>query len=89
VIYFSGNHNLTAKRVFMSTNASTTEDQTVRSKNHVGRQAVLYSKSFFKRLFLRKSMGLIQVETDTFNELRRSVTSLQMIGIGIGATIGQ
>jgi hypothetical protein len=73
----------------MSSDASTIEPQRLRSNNHVGRQAISYSKNFVQRLFLRKPMGLLQVEIDTFNELRRSVTSLQMIGIGIGGIIGQ
>jgi hypothetical protein len=34
-------------------------------------------------------MGLLQVEIDTKNELRRSVTSIQMIGIGVGSIIGE
>jgi hypothetical protein len=47
------------------------------------------SKSFVQQLFLRQPMGLVQVQIDTSNELRRSVTSLQMIGLGIGGIIGQ
>jgi hypothetical protein len=34
-------------------------------------------------------MGLLQVEIDTKNELRRSVTLIQMIGIGVGSIIGE
>ena len=46
-------------------------------------------KSFVGRLFSRQSMGTVQVHIDTFNELRRAVTSLQMIAVGVGAIIGQ
>ncbi len=61
----------------------------MRSKNHVCERAFVHSKAFFQQLVLRKQMGLLQVEIDTKNELRRSVTSIQMIGIGVGSIIGE
>ncbi len=59
------------------------------STNHACKQVLVHSKTFFQRLMLRKQMGLLQVEIDTKNELRRSVTPIQMIGIGIGGLIGR
>ena len=55
-------------------------------KHVLGR--ILSNLRLFKRLFSRKPMDLVQTETDTSNELRRSVTSIQMIAISIGGIIG-
>jgi hypothetical protein len=70
-------------------NSSTNEDQNIQSKHYVCKRVLSYSASFFKQLILRKQMGLLQVEIDTDNVLRRSVTPIQMIGIGIGSIIGE
>jgi len=72
----------------MSVNSSGNEYKNINSKNHVCNRALAHSKVFFQRLILRKQMGLLQVEIDTQNELRRSVTPIQMIGIGLGNIIG-
>ncbi len=60
--------NLLVERIYMIVNPPANEPQTVRSKTHVGRQAWSYSKSFFKQLVLRKQMGLLQVEIETFSD---------------------
>jgi hypothetical protein len=73
----------------MSVDSSTNVPPGINSRNHVGRQALSCSKNFFERLILRKQMGTLQVEIDIDNQLRRSVTIVQMIGIGIGSTIGK
>jgi hypothetical protein len=65
------------------------ENQTIRSPHYACQRVLSNSKNFVKQLFLRQQMGLVQVHIDTFNELRRSVSSLQMIGMGIGGIIGQ
>ena len=44
--------------------------------------------TWFKQLLSRKPMSSVQIETDTSNELRRSVNSIQMIAIAIGGIIG-
>jgi hypothetical protein len=49
---------------------------------------LLYLKTFFQQLILRKQMRTLQFEFDIYNPLRSTVTPLQMIGIGIGGTIG-
>lgn len=59
----------------------------MRGRNNMLKQKFL-NFNLFKRLLSRKSMDLIQIETDTSNELRRSVTSIQMIALSIGGTIG-
>lgn len=73
----------------MSVDSSANTAPRINSRNHVGRQAWSCSKSFFERLILRKQMGTLQVEIDIDNRLRRSVTIVQLIGIGIGSTIGK
>ncbi len=73
----------------MSVNSYANEFQNMQSKNHICKRAFAHSKTFFQQLVLRKQMGLLQVEIDTKNELRRSVTPIQMIGIGIGGLIGR
>jgi hypothetical protein len=73
----------------MSINSSATEHQNMNSKNHVCNRLLAHSKTFFKRLFLRKEMGLLQVEIDTQNKLRESVTPIQMIAISLGNIIGE
>ncbi len=74
---------------FMSVDSSANVPQRINSINHVGRQAWSCSKNCFERLILRKQMGTLQVEIDIDNQLRRSVTIVQLIGIGIGCTIGK
>ena len=59
----------------------------MRVKNNVVKR-ILSNHSLFKRLVSRKPMGLVQIETDTSNQLRRSVTSFQMIAIAVGCIIG-
>jgi hypothetical protein len=87
--YLGKSKNLLVERIFMSDDLSTNGHQNMKSKNYVCKKTLFCSKSFFKRLVLRKQMGSLQVEIDTHNELRRSLTSIQMIGIGIGSIIGE
>jgi hypothetical protein len=49
---------------------------------------LLYLRNFFQQLILRKKMRTLQFEFDINNPLKSTVTPLQMIGIGIGGTIG-
>ncbi len=72
----------------MTDYSSTGEHQNIKPKNYVRERILSNSKSFFGRLLLRKPMGLLQVEIDTLNELRRSVTPIQMIALAIGGIIG-
>ena len=59
----------------------------MRDRNYMLKEKI-FNFNLFKRLLSRKSMDLVQIETDTSNELRRSVTSIQMIALSIGGTIG-
>jgi hypothetical protein len=73
----------------MSDSLSTNNDQNIKSQRYLCLSVLSNPGNFIKELFLRQSMGVVQVKTETCNELRRSVSSLQMIGIGIGGIIGQ
>jgi len=81
--------NPTVSTISVSVNSSGNDYQNMNSINHVCNRVLAHSKMFFQRLMLRKQMGLLQVEIDTQNELRRSVTPIQMIGIGLGNIIGE
>ncbi len=72
----------------MSIKGSGNEHKNMNSKNYVCKQASAHSKTFFKRLILRKEMGLLKVEIDQQNRLNPTVTPIQMIGIGLGNIIG-
>ena len=44
---------------------------------------------FLKQLFLRKPLEVVESETHYNQTLRRSVTPLQMVGLGVGGIIGE
>jgi len=73
----------------MSADTPANNNQMARSITDVGKKVFSYTKSFLQRLILRKRMGPLQVEIDTQNELRRSVTAIPLTAIGLGGTIGE
>ena len=73
----------------MSVETSVPQHHMRQPKTHCGTKAWSCSMNIFKRLALRKQMNIIQVEIDTENDLSRSVTSLQLIGLGVGGIIGE
>lgn len=52
-------------------------------------RAMSCPKDVFKRLFLRKSVGLVLREIATETPFIPKVTPIQMIGIGVGGIIGE
>jgi hypothetical protein len=88
--YYLGKRiNSIIEKIPMSVNLYANGLQNMKSKTHACERAFTHFKTFFQRLMLRKQMGLLQVEIGTKNELKRSVTPIQMIGIGIGGLIGR
>jgi hypothetical protein len=65
------------------------DNERIRSNNHVVGQAFSSFKHFFKRLISRKSMEQLQSEIETKNEMRRTLNSYQLAGIGLGTIIGK
>jgi hypothetical protein len=49
----------------------------------------LYFADFFEQLIARKPYYLIETEVHISNNMRRSVTPIQMIAFGIGGIIGK
>ncbi|CAF4961975.1 unnamed protein product [Rotaria sp. Silwood1] len=72
----------------MSTDISVDNNSRIQSKNNASRQVLSCTKVFFKRLIARTPMEILQAEIDTRNELRRDLNWIQLLAIGLGATIG-
>ncbi|CAF5114205.1 unnamed protein product, partial [Rotaria sp. Silwood1] len=72
----------------MSADRSVDNNSMIRSEHNATKRVLYYTKVFFKRLIARKPMDILQAEIDTHNELRRDLNWIQLLGIGLGATIG-
>ncbi|CAF1434235.1 unnamed protein product, partial [Rotaria sp. Silwood1] len=72
----------------MSTDISVDNNSRTQSENNASRQVLSCTKVFFKRLIARTPMEILQAEIDTRNELRRDLNWIQLLAIGLGATIG-
>ncbi|CAF1269001.1 unnamed protein product [Rotaria sp. Silwood1] len=72
----------------MSTDKSVDNNSTIQSENNASRRVLSCTKVFFKQLIARKPMDILQAEIDTRNELRRDLNWIQLLAIGLGATIG-
>jgi hypothetical protein len=73
----------------MSSVTSIDNNAPVRSNNYVVKNALIYCKTFIKRLLARKSMSQIQIEIEIQNELKRTLNWVQLTAIGLGAIIGK
>ncbi|CAF3420028.1 unnamed protein product [Rotaria sp. Silwood1] len=72
----------------MSADRSVDNNSMIRSEHNATKRVLYYTKVFFKRLIARKPMEILQAEIDTRNELRRDLNWIQLLGIGLGTTIG-
>ncbi|CAF0989522.1 unnamed protein product [Rotaria sp. Silwood1] len=72
----------------MSTNIGVDNNSNSQSKNDATTQVLSCTKVFIKQLIARKPMDILQAEIDTRNELRRDLNWIQLLAIGLGATIG-
>ncbi|CAF2603781.1 unnamed protein product [Rotaria sp. Silwood2] len=71
----------------MSTDTVVDDNLSIQSENNAGKRVVYCTKVFFKQLIERKPMDKLQAEIDTRNELRRDLSWIQLLAIGLGATI--
>ncbi|CAF4579062.1 unnamed protein product [Rotaria sp. Silwood2] len=60
----------------------------IQSEHDNAKRVLSCTKVFFKQLSARKPMITLQAEIDTRNELRRDLSWIQLLAIGLGATIG-
>ncbi|CAF2820936.1 unnamed protein product [Rotaria sp. Silwood2] len=60
----------------------------IQSEHDNAKRVLSCTKVFFKQLAARKPMITLQAEIDTRNELRRDLSWIQLLAIGLGATIG-
>ncbi|CAF3896491.1 unnamed protein product [Rotaria sp. Silwood1] len=72
----------------MPTDKSVDNNSRIQSENNASRRVLSCTKVFFKQLIARKPMDILQAEIDTRNELRRDLNWIQLLAIGLGATIG-
>ncbi|CAF2603742.1 unnamed protein product [Rotaria sp. Silwood2] len=72
----------------MSADTSVDINPNIQSENDASRRVLFRTNVFFKQLIERKPMEKLQAEIDTQNELRRDIGWIQLLAIGLGATIG-
>ncbi|CAF4093334.1 unnamed protein product [Rotaria sordida] len=72
----------------MSADTSAENNSSIRSEHHATKRVLSYIQVLFKQLSRRKPMIKVQAEIDTQNELRRDLNWIQLLAIGLGATIG-
>jgi hypothetical protein len=60
-----------------------------RSRTYTVGQAVVFLKELTEQLRSRKPMPSLQAEIETKNELRRTLSCVQLTAIGLGGTIGK
>ena len=61
----------------------------VKPENPIGRRMISNFKLFIGQLIARKSMRELQAKIETQNELRRSLGWIQLLGLGVGFTVGE
>ncbi|CAF2680304.1 unnamed protein product [Rotaria sp. Silwood2] len=72
----------------MSTDTSVQNNSRIQSEHYAIKRVLSCTKTFIKRLIVRKSMKILQAEIDTRNELRRDLNWIQLLAMNLGATIG-
>ncbi|CAF3845479.1 unnamed protein product [Rotaria sordida] len=72
----------------MSSDISVANNSTVQSEHDASRRVLSYIQVLFKQLIRPKPMIKIQADIDTRNELRHDLNWIQLLAIGLGATIG-
>ncbi|CAF3347482.1 unnamed protein product [Rotaria sp. Silwood2] len=73
----------------MSTVTAIDNNLSSQSKNNASKRVLSCTKIFIKQLIERKPMIILQAEIDTQNELRRDLSWIQLLAIGLGAIIGE
>ncbi|CAF2973978.1 unnamed protein product [Rotaria sp. Silwood2] len=75
----------------MLASADTTVDNNsrIQSEHRASKRLLSCIQFFIKRLIARKPMIILQAEIDTQNELKRDLSWIQLLAIGLGATIGE
>ncbi len=61
----------------------------IKLDNGSGGRAASYVKTFFTRLTTRKSLQQLQVDSESQNELKRTLGWFQLFALGIGSIIGE
>ncbi|CAF2604017.1 unnamed protein product [Rotaria sp. Silwood2] len=72
----------------MSTGRAVDNSSSIQSEHGACRKVLSSTKVFFKQLIARRPMDKLQAEIDTRNELRRDLSWIQLLAIGLGAIIG-
>ena len=73
----------------MTTDRSVENNSRIQLEHDASKRVLSCTKTFIKRLIARKPMDILQAEIDTRNELRRDLNWIQLLAIGLGATIGE
>ncbi|CAF4475562.1 unnamed protein product, partial [Rotaria sp. Silwood2] len=71
----------------MSTGRAVDNSSSIQSEHGACRKVLSSTKVFFKQLIARRPMDKLQAEIDTRNELRRDLSWIQLLAIGLGAII--
>ncbi|CAF1537170.1 unnamed protein product [Rotaria sordida] len=73
----------------MPIDTSVENNSNIQSEYNARKRVLSCTKTFIKRLIARKPMEILQAEIDTRNELRRELSWIQLLAIGLGGTIGK
>ncbi|CAF0883601.1 unnamed protein product [Rotaria sp. Silwood1] len=72
----------------MSADTAINNNSSCQPENNVRQRILSSTNTFIKRLIARKPMDILQAEIDTHNELRRDLSWIQLLAIGLGSIIG-
>ena len=73
----------------MSTDTSAENSSSIQSEHDANGRALSCIQVFFKQLFVCKSMGSLQVELATTQGFECILTSIKLLAIALGNTIGE